>query len=51
MVVVEPATVVVEMMAVWLSSSCSVGIERRTVLEASIASPQSFRCQSTKVPL
>lgn len=49
--VVVPAIVVVEMISVWLSSSCSVGIGRRTAFEASIDSPHSFKCQSTNVPL
>lgn len=49
--VVVPAIVVVEMMSVWLSSSYSVGMGRSTALEASIDSPQSLRCQSTKVPV
>ena len=49
--VVMPAIVVVEMMSVWLSSSCSVGIGRRTALEGSMDSPHNFRCQSTNVPL
>ena len=50
-VVVAPAIVVVEITWSWLSSSCSEGIGRRVAFEASIASPQSLRCQSIKVPL
>lgn len=49
---VVPAMVVVEEMILsWSSSSCSSGIGRRVCLSASIASPQSLRCQSMKVPL
>lgn len=48
---VTAATVVVDIISAWLSSSCSDGIGRRVALEASIDSPKSFRCQSVKVPL
>ena len=47
-----PAIVVVdEMIWSWLSSSCASGMGRRVALLASIASPQSLRCQSMNVPL
>ena len=40
---VIPAMVVVEIISAWLSSSCSLGMGRRTALEASIDSPHSFK--------
>lgn len=50
MACVVPAMVVVAISS-WLSSSCSDGMGRSCCLEASIDSPNNFRCQSTKVPL
>ncbi len=49
--VVAPAIVVVEMISAWLSSSCSEGIGSKVAFDSSMDSPQSFKCQSTNVPL
>lgn len=50
MACVVPAMVVVDISS-WLSSSCSDGIGRSFCFDASIDSPNSFRCQSMNVPL
>jgi hypothetical protein len=50
-VVLAMIVVVLLAMALWSSSSSSDGSGNLTAFEASMLSPQSFRCQSVKVPL